>query len=38
MEYIILIVVLIGIAIFINRSRDFDDPKSMSIQHLLAAM
>ncbi len=38
MEYIILIVVLIGIAIFINRSRDFDDPKSMSIQHLLAAI
>lgn len=39
MEYIvILIVVVVVAAFFMNLGRDFDDPKPMSNQHLLAAI
>ena len=39
MEYIVfLIVVVVAVAFFMNRERDFDDPKSMSNQQLLASI
>ena len=39
MEIIVLIVaVVIVVAFFMNRWRDFDDPKPMSNQHLLSAI
>jgi len=39
MEYIVLlIVVVVVVAYFMNRGRDFDDPKPMPNQQLLAAI
>lgn len=35
---VLLIVAAVIIAFFMNRGRDFDDPKSMSNQHLLSAI
>lgn len=39
MEYILLLIVAVVVVVFfMNRGRDFDDPKPMSNQHLLAAI
>jgi hypothetical protein len=35
---VLLVVVAVVIAFFMNRERDFDDPKPMSNQHLLSAI
>lgn len=35
---VLLVVVVVAIAFFMNRERDFDDPKPMSNQHLLSAI
>ena len=36
--FLVVVVVVVVIAFFMNRERDFDDPKPMSNQHLLSAI
>lgn len=38
MEMLVVIVVVVALLFFMNRGKDFDDPKPMSDQHLLAAI